>query len=71
MDIVDAAKMIVENTLSHQQGATNICSGIPITIREFAERVDKYNRKHLLKFGAKSNNIIDHLGCRCFKINLN
>lgn len=60
MDIVDAAKMIVENTLSHQQGATNICSGIPITIREFAEKIaNKYNRKHLLKFGAKSNNIID------------
>lgn len=60
MDIAEAAKMIVKNTLSDHQGAINICSGIPITIRDFAEKIaNKYNRKHLLKFGAKSNNITD------------
>ncbi len=60
LDVQDAAKMIVEESLSSLQGPINICSGIPITIRQIAENIaDHFGRRDLLKFGARPDNLID------------
>jgi nucleoside-diphosphate-sugar epimerase len=48
----EAAKMIVDLSLSNQEGPANICSGIPLTVRGFAENIaDLYARRDLLLFG--------------------
>ena len=60
LDVKDAARMITEVSLGHQQGAVNICSGEAMTIRQLAERVaDEYGRRELLRFGARPENIFD------------
>jgi len=60
LDVKDAGKMIAEEALSSFQGATNICSGIPITVRQLAERIaDDFGRRDLLKFGARPDNLTD------------
>ncbi|OBJ24971.1 NAD-dependent epimerase/dehydratase family protein [Mycobacterium colombiense] len=57
LDVKEAAAMIVDVALGHQQGAVNICSGEGSTIRQVAERVaDQYGRRDLLRFGARSEN---------------
>lgn len=62
LDVREAGRMIVETALSDKQGAVNICSGIPITIRQLAETIaDEYGRRDLLKFGVRPNNVIDPL----------
>ena len=58
MDIKDAGKKIALVSISHSKGPINICSGIPITVREIAEKIaDEYGRRDLLQFGARSNNL--------------
>lgn len=53
MDVADAGRMIADTALGDHQGPINVCSGIPITVRELAERVaDEYGRRDLLRFGA-------------------
>lgn len=60
LDVQDAARMIAEEALSSFQGATNICSGIPITVKQMAENIaDQFGRRDLLKFGARPDNLID------------
>ena len=60
LDVRDAGKMIVETALGKQQGPINICSGIPITVRDLSERIaNEYGRQDLLKFGARPENLID------------
>jgi dTDP-6-deoxy-L-talose 4-dehydrogenase (NAD+) len=60
LDVKNAAKMIVDVSLSNKIGAINICSGIPITIRQFAEKIaDGYGRRDLLKFGVRPDNSTD------------
>lgn len=60
MDVTDTARMIVEDALSDRQGATNICSGKPTTIRALAETIaDGYGRRDLLNFGARPDNFTD------------
>ena len=60
LDVKDAGKMIAEEALGSLQGATNICSGIPITVRQLAEKIaDNFNRRDLLEFGARPDNLID------------
>ncbi|WEX76633.1 NAD(P)-dependent oxidoreductase [Sinorhizobium numidicum] len=60
LDIREAARMIVDVSVSTAQGAVNICSGVPITIREFAERIaDEYGRRDLLNFGGRAENLVD------------
>lgn len=60
LDVRDAAQMIVENALSEKQGPVNICSGLPITVRQLAEKIaDEYGCRALLKFGARPDNLID------------
>jgi dTDP-6-deoxy-L-talose 4-dehydrogenase (NAD+) len=60
LDVRIAGKMIADVALSNRQGAINICSGIPITIRELAEQIaGQYNRLDLLRFGARPENLVD------------
>lgn len=63
LEVREAGRMIVETSLSDEQGPVNICSGLPITVRQLAEQIaDEYGRRDLLKFGARSDNLIDP-GC--------
>lgn len=60
LNVIDAGREIAEIALSTQQGIFNICSGVPITIREIAENIaDEYGRRDLLKFGARQDNLVD------------
>lgn len=60
LDVREAAQMIVEIALSKVQGPLNICSAKPITVRQLAENIaDEYERRDLLKFGARPDNLID------------
>jgi nucleoside-diphosphate-sugar epimerase len=60
LDVYEAGRMIVESALSDERGAINICSGVPITVRQLAEQIaDEYGRSDLLKFGARTNNLVD------------
>lgn len=60
MDVQLAGKMIADLALSDCKGPVNICSGIPITVRQLAEQIaDEYGRRDLLKFGARPDNLFD------------
>lgn len=60
LDVRTAGRMIVDIAMGTMQGAINICSGIPITVRELAESIaDEYGRRDLLHFGARPDNLID------------
>lgn len=60
LNVREAGKMIVEIALSNDQGPINICSGMPTTIRQLAEKIaDEYGRRDLLKFGTRPDNLID------------
>jgi dTDP-6-deoxy-L-talose 4-dehydrogenase (NAD+) len=60
LNVSDAAKKIAEIVIGRQVGAINICSGIPITIRQLAEKIaDEYGKRELLKFGARHYNFVD------------
>ena len=63
LDVREAGQMIVRAALSDAQGPINICSGIPITVRQLAEQIaDEYGRHELLKFGVRPDNLVDP-GC--------
>jgi nucleoside-diphosphate-sugar epimerase len=58
--VSEAGRIIAETALGHAQGVVNICSGIPITVRQLAESIaDEYGRRDLLRFGARQDNLID------------
>jgi nucleoside-diphosphate-sugar epimerase len=60
LDVSEAGRMIVKTALSNQQGPVNICSGIPITVRQLTEQIaEEYGCRDLLKFGARPDNLID------------
>jgi nucleoside-diphosphate-sugar epimerase len=60
MDVVEVGKYIAKIAFGDQVGPVNICSGIPITVREIVEKIaDEYGRKDLLKFGAREDNPFD------------
>jgi dTDP-6-deoxy-L-talose 4-dehydrogenase (NAD+) len=60
LDVCDAGRLIAETALGTVQGPVNICSGTPVTIRQFAERIaDEYGRRDLLRFGARADNLTD------------
>lgn len=57
IDVSVAGRLIAEAALSTVRAAINICSGIPITVRQLAENIaDEYGRRDLLKFGARPEN---------------
>lgn len=54
LDVSVAGTRIGEIALGTQTGPMNICSGNPVTVREFVENIaDKYGTRHLLKFDAR------------------
>ena len=54
LDVRQAGAMIANVVDSGQTGVINICSGEPLTVRAFAERIaDSYGRRDLLKFGGQ------------------
>jgi nucleoside-diphosphate-sugar epimerase len=60
LDVREAGRIIVETAFSGEQGPVNICSGIPITVRELAERIaDEYGRRDLLRFGVRPDSLMD------------
>ena len=61
MDVAAAGRIIVDLALNMSIcGAINICSGIPVTVRQLAEKIaDEYGKRELLLFGARPDNIID------------
>ncbi|HEX9584153.1 MAG TPA: NAD(P)-dependent oxidoreductase [Gammaproteobacteria bacterium] len=60
LDVREAGAMIAEAALGDCQGPTNICSGIPVTVRQLAERIaDEYGRRDLRRFGVQSDNLVD------------
>lgn len=60
LDVREAGRMIAGVALGDREGAINICSGVPVTIRELAEKVaDEYGRRDLLDFGARPDNLLD------------
>ena len=57
LDVKIAGRMIAEIAKDQKQGAFNICSGKPTTVRQLVEELaDGYNARHLLRFGAKPEN---------------
>ncbi len=62
LDVVEAGTMIADIAVGHRQGPVNICSGVPTTVRQIAERIaDEYGRRDLLKFGIRKENQFDPL----------
>jgi nucleoside-diphosphate-sugar epimerase len=60
LDVSVAGRLIVDVALGTTLGPINICSGIPITVRQLAETIaDEYGRRDLLKFGARQENLVD------------
>lgn len=60
LNVSEAGRMIVNIALSNEQGPVNICSGVPITVRQLAEQVaDEYGRRDLLKFGTRPDNLFE------------
>jgi dTDP-6-deoxy-L-talose 4-dehydrogenase (NAD+) len=60
MDVREAGKQIADVAVGERTGPVNICSGIPVTVRQIAERVaDEYGRRDLLRFGVRPDNLVD------------
>jgi nucleoside-diphosphate-sugar epimerase len=60
LDVREAGAMIADVALGTAQGPVNICSGVPVTVRELADRIaDEYGRRDLLRFGARPDNAFD------------
>jgi nucleoside-diphosphate-sugar epimerase len=60
MDVRDAGRTIADVALGSVQGPVNVCSGVPITVRQLAEKIaDEYGRRDLLRFGARPDNPAD------------
>jgi len=61
LDVKKASKIIIEVAIQKKySGPFNVCSGIPISIKQFAENIaDIYGRRDLLKFGVRPDNVVD------------
>lgn len=60
LDVREAGSLIADIALGSIQGAANICSGIPVKVRQFAEQIaDEYGRRDLLAFGARPDDPLD------------
>ncbi|MEO8562917.1 MAG: NAD(P)-dependent oxidoreductase [bacterium] len=60
LDVRDAGRLIADVALSAMLGPVNVCSGVPTTVRELAERIaDEYGRRDLLHFGVRPDNQFD------------
>ena len=61
LDVAEAGRMIADVALGTEEGPVNVCSGVPVTVRELAEHIcDEYGgRRDLLHFGARPDNAFD------------
>ena len=60
MDVREAGRLIANIAIKGEQSPINICSGIPITVKQIAEQIaDQYGRRDLLQFDARPNNLTD------------
>lgn len=60
LDVREAGRLITDIALSRKQGAVNICSGIPMKVRQLAEQIaDEYGRRDLLAFGARPDDPLE------------
>lgn len=60
IDVTEAGQKIADVALSDKVGPVNVCSGIPVTVKQIAEKIaDEFGRKDLLRFGARPDNLID------------
>lgn len=60
LNVKVAGQLIADCAVGGQAGPINICSGIPITVKQLAEQVaDEYGRRDLLQFGARPDNLVD------------
>ena len=60
IQVEDAARLILDGAFSTCTGSANICSGKGQTVRELAEEIaDHYERRDLLNFGARPENLFD------------
>jgi dTDP-6-deoxy-L-talose 4-dehydrogenase (NAD+) len=60
LNVREAARLIAKVALEERQGAVNVCSGVPITVRELATQIaDEYGRRDLLGFGMRPDNLVD------------
>ena len=60
MDVVEVGKKIAKISLTNQAGPINLCSGIPISVRQLVEKIaNEYGRKDLLNFGVRKDNLYD------------
>jgi nucleoside-diphosphate-sugar epimerase len=59
-DVAVAGEMIADQAMGDRLGAVNICSGVPTTVREIAEKIaDEYGRRDLLRFGVRPDNAVE------------
>lgn len=62
IDVSVAADMVTKIALGSASGPFNICSGIAVSVKDFACEVAKtYKRPDLLKFGVRPENLVDPL----------
>ncbi len=60
MDVADAGRIIADISIGNKIGPINVCTEIPMTVRQFAENIaKKYNKLDLLKFGSRPDNPVD------------
>lgn len=60
LDVREAGRMIASVALGTRQGAVNICSGVPVTVRELAGKIaEEQGRRDLLRFAVGSENMVD------------
>ncbi len=60
LDVREAGDMIASIALGTQQGAINICSGVPVTVRQLAWRIaDEWGRRDLLRFNVRLDHASD------------
>jgi nucleoside-diphosphate-sugar epimerase len=60
MPVHEAGAMIARTVLGTRIGPINVCSGVPVTVRQLAERIaDEYGNRELLHFGARPENLVD------------
>ena len=60
LDVTEAGRRIALTALGPIEGPVNICSGQPVSVRQFAESIaDRYGRRDLLNFGARPDNAVD------------
>ena len=60
MKVEEVAKIIIDVALGEQCGPINVCSGMPISVRDLAHNIaSESNAEHLLSFGERDMNYYD------------